>query len=73
MMRAEAERRAAEMFADLDRDGDGALDPWEAPRGPERMIGAMFDRLDADEDGVVTREEAEAAGERMRERRRDRD
>lgn len=51
--KAEAQAKAAEMFAKMDVNKDGKLD--EADRGAHRA--QMFDRLDANKDGNVSREE----------------
>ncbi len=49
-------RRAAKMFARMDRNGDGRIEPAElAARGQDR-----FERTDADGDGRVTMEEIRA-------------
>ena len=46
----------AEMFAELDTDGDGMLSLEELQAGPE----ARFARADIDGDGTITRDEMEA-------------
>ncbi len=73
---ARATERAAEMFARLDADGDGALsrDALEA-RGALGPVdeGRMFARLDADGDGAVSLEEFEAMKERRAEMHRHRE
>ena len=51
--KAEAQAKAAEMFAKMDVNKDGKLD--QADRGAHRA--QMFDRLDANKDGNVSREE----------------
>jgi Ca2+-binding EF-hand superfamily protein len=51
--RAEAQAHAAEMFAKMDANKDGKLDP--ADRAAHQA--AMFDRLDANKDGSVSRDE----------------
>jgi Ca2+-binding EF-hand superfamily protein len=62
--RAEAQTHAAEMFAKLDGNKDGKLDP--ADRGAH--MGTMFDKLDTDKDGKISREEfaAHHAGSGMK-------
>ncbi len=51
----------SELFARMDRNGDGKISKEEAP---ERMK-ALFDRLDKDGDGLLTPEEMRAAAERL--------
>lgn len=58
--KAEAQAKAAEMFARMDVNKDGKLD--EADRGAHRA--QMFDRLDANKDGNVSRDEFAAAHQR---------
>ena len=71
---ARAEERAAEMFARLDADGDGALsrDVLESRRGGERRGARMIERFDTDGSGGVSAEEFEEARAHMRERRGER-
>ena len=58
--KAEAQAKAAEMFAKMDVNKDGKLD--QADRAAHRT--EMFDRLDANKDGNVSREEFAAAHQR---------
>jgi len=58
--KAEAQAKAAEMFAKMDVNKDGKLD--QADRGAHRA--QMFDRLDANKDGTVSRDEFAAAHQR---------
>lgn len=58
--KAEAQAKAAEMFAKMDVNKDGKLD--EADRGAHRA--QMFDRLDANKDGNVSRDEFAVAHQR---------
>ncbi|MEN9926432.1 MAG: hypothetical protein RL268_2558 [Pseudomonadota bacterium] len=58
--KAEAQAKAAEMFAKMDVNKDGKLD--QADRGAHRA--QMFDRLDANKDGNVSRDEFAAAHQR---------
>ena len=55
--RAEAQSHAVQMFARMDQNKDGQLDP--ADRAARQ--GAMFERLDANKDGAVSRAEFDAA------------
>ena len=58
--RAEAQTRAAEMFARMDANKDGKLDT--ADRDARRA--AMFDRLDTDKNGSISRDEFNARHQR---------
>jgi Ca2+-binding EF-hand superfamily protein len=60
---------AAERWAALDTDGDGAVSQAEAQAGAPRMA-ENFGRLDADGDGRVTREEMHAVRSKTREEHR---
>ena len=69
---AQAAERAANMFARLDADGDGALsrDALEARQGRGGdMVQRLLNRADTDGDGAVSAEEFEAFQEAMAERR----
>jgi len=59
--RAEAQAKAAEMFARLDVDGDGKLD------AADRMaaMSKRFDAMDANHDGVLSRQEFLDAHQKM--------
>ncbi|MGD9471303.1 MAG: EF-hand domain-containing protein [Novosphingobium sp.] len=59
--RAQAQEHGAEMFAQMDANGDGVIN--DADR--EARKGARFDALDSDGNGVLSREEF-AAGQGMR-------
>lgn len=58
--RAEAQTKAADMFARMDTNKDGKLD--DADRAAHRT--QMFDRMDANKDGSVSRNEFAAAHQR---------
>lgn len=58
--KAEAQAKAAEMFAKMDTNKDGKLD--EADRAAHQT--AMFDRMDANKDGNISRDEFAAAHQR---------
>lgn len=51
--KAEAQAKAAEMFAKMDTNNDGKLD--QADRAAHRA--QMFDRMDANKDGNISRDE----------------
>ena len=59
--RAEAQTRAAAMFARMDANSDGRID--QADR--EARMGRMFDRMDADKNGQVSRAEFTNAHQSM--------
>jgi hypothetical protein len=59
--RAEAQAKAADMFARLDANGDGKLD--QADR--EAMIGKRFDAMDTNHDGQLSKQEFIAAHQAM--------
>lgn len=58
--KAEAQAKAAEMFAKMDTNNDGKLD--QADRAAHRA--QMFDRMDANKDGSVSRDEFAAMHQR---------
>lgn len=58
--RAEAQTKAAELFARMDANKDGKLDA--ADRGARRNM--VFDRLDTDKNGSISREEFSARPQR---------
>lgn len=64
----QAQERAAEMFARLDADGDGALSRDVLERGGRRGgdFTRMIDRFDADDSGGISAEEFAEAQDRMR-------
>lgn len=57
--------KRAELFAQADADGDGALDAQEFGQFHtlvrETMQQARFDRIDTDDDGLVSADELESA------------
>lgn len=59
--RAEAQDKAAAMFARLDANGDGKLDPADR----EAMMAKRFDAMDANHDGQLSKQEFLAAHQRM--------
>lgn len=63
--RAEAQAKAADMFARLDTNGDGKLD--QADR--DAMIGKRFDAMDTNHDGQLSKQEFIAAHQAMHEER----
>lgn len=58
--RAEAQTKAAELFARMDANKDGTLDA--ADRSARRNM--VFDRLDTDKNGTISREEFSARPQR---------
>jgi Ca2+-binding EF-hand superfamily protein len=59
--RAEAQTKAAEMFARMDLNNDGKLDAGDRAV----MIGRRFDAMDANHDGVLSRQEFLDAHQKM--------
>ena len=55
--RAEAQARAAEMFAKMDANKDGKLDASDRAARRTEMQAKMFDRLDANKDGSISKAE----------------
>lgn len=55
--RAEAQQKAADLFAKLDVNKDGKIDQSDRAARREDMRGKMFERLDADKDGSISRTE----------------
>ncbi len=55
--RAEAEAHAKQMFAHMDANGDGKLDPSDREARRSERREAMFAALDKDADGSISREE----------------
>ena len=55
--RAEAQTRAAEMFAKMDANKDGKLDASDRAARRTEMQAKMFDRLDANKDGSISKAE----------------
>lgn len=62
LTRAEAQTRAAQMFAKLDANKDGKLDAADRAVRHTEMHAKMFDRLDTDKDGSISRAEWDKHG-----------
>ncbi|MBO9698436.1 MAG: hypothetical protein J7499_19765 [Sphingopyxis sp.] len=60
--RAEAEARAAEMFARMDANKDGKLDAADRAARRTAMQAKMFERLDANKDGNISKAEWDQHG-----------
>lgn len=59
--RAEAQAKAAEMFATLDANKDGKLDATDRQARRAARLGTMFDKMDANKDGRIDKAEFTAA------------
>ena len=64
--RAEAQTRAAEMFARMDANKDGKLDASDRQASRDARQKERFDRLDANKDGSLSREEFNTRPDRTR-------
>lgn len=60
--RAEAQAKAAEMFARMDANKDGKLDAADRAAKRTEMQAKMFERLDADKDGNISKAEWDQHG-----------
>lgn len=60
--RAEAQARAAEMFARMDANKDGKLDTADRAAKRTERQAKMFERLDADKDGNISKAEWDQHG-----------
>ncbi len=60
--RAEAQAKAAEMFARMDANRDGKLDTTDRAAKRTAMQAKMFERLDADKDGNISKAEWDQHG-----------
>lgn len=59
--RAEAQTRAAEMFAKMDANKDGRLDQADRAAHQSAMRDEHFTKLDSNKDGSISRQEFDAA------------
>lgn len=55
--RAEAQQKAAEMFAKMDVNKDGKLDQTDREAHHQEMRARMFDKLDTNHDGSISKTE----------------
>lgn len=73
MTREAAARHAAAMFARLDANSDGKIDPADRQARITQRQEAHFARHDTNGDGTISREEWAAAGDEVRARRGERE